>query len=79
MIDGSTSSGTESSDTESDAGSNSYSQPLVYGNPGAANSSPMPRSKFSFGSLQLEDEGQGGEDGYGYPINDEDRAQSFNC
>ncbi len=52
---GSTSSGTESSDTESDAGSNSYSQPLVFGNPGAANSSPMPQSKFSCGSLQLED------------------------
>lgn len=79
MIDGSTSSGTESSDSESDAGSNSYNQPLVYGNPGAANSSPMPRSKFSLGSLQLEDEGQEGEDGYGYPINDEDGAQCFNC
>ncbi|XP_043091649.1 FERM, ARHGEF and pleckstrin domain-containing protein 1 isoform X2 [Puntigrus tetrazona] len=72
MIDGSTSSGTESSDTESDVGSNSYSQPLVFGNPGAAHSSPMPRSKFSFGSLQLEDEGQGGDNGYSYPINNED-------
>uniref|UniRef100_A0A8C1RUW6 FERM, ARH/RhoGEF and pleckstrin domain protein 1 n=1 Tax=Cyprinus carpio TaxID=7962 RepID=A0A8C1RUW6_CYPCA len=79
MIDGSTSSGTESSDTESDAGSNSYSQPLVFGNPGAVNSSPMPRSKVSFGSLQLEDEGQVAEDGYSYPINDEDGAQFFNC
>ncbi len=79
MIDGSTSSGTESSDTESDAGSNSYSQPLVFGNPGAANSSPMPQSKFSCGSLQLEDEGQGGDNGYSYPINEEDGAQFFNC
>lgn len=79
MIDGSTSSGTESSDTESDAGSNSYSQPLVFGNPGAANSSPMPQSKFSFGCLQLEDEGQGGDNDYSYPINEEDGAQFFNC
>uniref|UniRef100_A0A9J8A2N1 FERM, ARH/RhoGEF and pleckstrin domain protein 1 n=1 Tax=Cyprinus carpio carpio TaxID=630221 RepID=A0A9J8A2N1_CYPCA len=69
MIDGSTSSGTESSDTESDAGSNSYSQPLVFGNPGAANASPMSQSRFSFGSLQLEDEGQGGDNDYRYPIN----------
>uniref|UniRef100_A0A673MXL1 FERM, ARHGEF and pleckstrin domain-containing protein 1 n=1 Tax=Sinocyclocheilus rhinocerous TaxID=307959 RepID=A0A673MXL1_9TELE len=38
MIDGSTSSGTESSDTESDAGTNSYSQPLVLGNPGHSES-----------------------------------------
>uniref|UniRef100_A0A673J3X0 FERM, RhoGEF and pleckstrin domain-containing protein 1-like n=1 Tax=Sinocyclocheilus rhinocerous TaxID=307959 RepID=A0A673J3X0_9TELE len=79
MIDGSTSSGMESSDTESDAGNNSYSQPLVFGNPGVVNSSPMPQSKFSFGSLQLEDEGQRGEDGYSYPISDEDGAQFFNC
>lgn len=76
MIDGSTSSGTESSDTESDAGSNSYSQPLVYGNPGAAGSSPVPRNTFSF---PLEDEGRGGEDGYLYPISNEDGAQLFNC
>ena len=71
MIDGSTSSGTDTSDTESDTGSSgcAYGQPLMYGNPaavhsGAANgikSSPLPRSKFSFGSLQLE-EGEGGEE-----------------
>ncbi|KAI3366016.1 hypothetical protein L3Q82_009844 [Scortum barcoo] len=64
MIDGSTSSGTDTSDTESDTGSSAYSQPLMYGNPVAVssmnsvnsngvNASPLPRSKFSFGSLQL--------------------------
>lgn len=79
MIDGSASSGTESSDTESDAGSNSYHQPLVYGNPGAAGSSPVPRNKFSIGSIQLEDKGQGREDGYHYPVSNEDEGQFFNC
>ncbi|XP_038576532.1 FERM, ARHGEF and pleckstrin domain-containing protein 1-like isoform X1 [Micropterus salmoides] len=76
MIDGSTSSGTDTSDTESDTGSSAYSQPLMYGNPAAissmnsvnsngVNSSPLPHSKFSFGSLQLEegeDESPGSED-----------------
>ncbi|KAG7239326.1 hypothetical protein INR49_029291, partial [Caranx melampygus] len=64
MIDGSTSSGTDTSDTESDTGSSAYSHPLMYGNPAAVSSlnsvnsngvhsSPLPRSKFSYGSLQL--------------------------
>ncbi|KAL2088002.1 hypothetical protein ACEWY4_016830 [Coilia grayii] len=67
MIEGSTSSGTESSDTESDAGSGSFGHPLVYGNPAAVNTSPMPRSKFSFGSLQLDEEVAGlEEDGFGF-------------
>lgn len=68
MIDGSTSSGTDTSDTESDTGSSAYSQPLMYGNPAAVssmnsvhsnglNSSPMARPKFNFGSLQLEEGG----------------------
>uniref|UniRef100_A0A671XZU1 FERM, ARH/RhoGEF and pleckstrin domain protein 1 n=1 Tax=Sparus aurata TaxID=8175 RepID=A0A671XZU1_SPAAU len=38
MIDGSTSSGTDTSDTESDTGSSAYSQPLMYGNPAAVSS-----------------------------------------
>ena len=54
MIDGSTSSGTDTSDTESDMGS-SFGQPLMYGNPAAVNSSPMARNKFSFDSLELEE------------------------
>ncbi|KAK9523710.1 hypothetical protein VZT92_017613 [Zoarces viviparus] len=94
MIDGSTSSGsgTDTSDTESDAGSSAYIQPLMYGNPAAVssmnsvnsngvNSSPLPRSKFSFGSLQLE-EGQDGEgEGEGcYGFNEEDTGgRVFSC
>ncbi|KAJ0009375.1 hypothetical protein NQD34_001077 [Periophthalmus magnuspinnatus] len=38
MIDGSTSSGTDTSDGDSDTGSSIYSQPLMYGNPGAVSS-----------------------------------------
>lgn len=94
MIDGSTSSGTDTSDTESDTGSSAYSQPLMYGNPVAVSSlnsinsngmsaSPMPRRKFSFGSLQLEDgeDGEGGEEEEGcYRFNEEDiGGQVFSC
>ncbi|KAJ0062275.1 hypothetical protein NL108_002602, partial [Boleophthalmus pectinirostris] len=72
MIDGSTSSGTDTSDGDSDTGSSIYSQPLMYGNPGAVssmnsvnsngiNSSPVVNSKFSFASMQL-DEGEDGEE-----------------
>lgn len=96
MIDGSTSSGTDTSDTESDTGSSAYSQPLMYGNPAAVsslnsvnsngvNSPALPRSKFSFGSLHLE-EGEGGEGEEGeeeegcYRLNDEDiGGQVFSC
>ncbi|TRY95522.1 hypothetical protein DNTS_012493, partial [Danionella cerebrum] len=78
MIDGSTSSGTESSDTESDAGSNSYSQPIVFGNPGAASSSPVTQNKFSFGGFQVEDEELIGKNGCAYPISNEGGAQFFN-
>ncbi|KAG7463761.1 hypothetical protein MATL_G00180080 [Megalops atlanticus] len=75
MIDGSTSSGTESSDSESETGS-SCSHPLVYGNPIAGSSSPMPRNKFSFGSLQLDEETE--EDGC-FNFSDEDGARVFSC
>uniref|UniRef100_A0A8C7IGW4 FERM, ARH/RhoGEF and pleckstrin domain protein 1 n=1 Tax=Oncorhynchus kisutch TaxID=8019 RepID=A0A8C7IGW4_ONCKI len=79
MIDGSTSSGTESSDseTETTTGSSS-SHPLTYGNPMAmgVNSSPMPRNKYSFGSLQLDEELE--EDGC-LNFSDEDGAQVFSC
>ncbi|KAJ8393860.1 hypothetical protein AAFF_G00055890 [Aldrovandia affinis] len=74
MIDGSTSSGTDSSDSESETGS-SCSHPLVYGNPIAGGASPMPRSKFSFGSLQLEEE-LTEEDGC-FNFSDEDGARVF--
>lgn len=93
MIDGSTSSGSDSSDTESDTGSSAYSQPLMFGNPAAVSSmnslnsngvhaSPLLRSKLCFGSLQLE-EGEGGEDGEErgcYRFNEEDiEGQVFRC
>lgn len=94
MIDGSTSSGSDTSDTESDTGSCSvYSQPLMFGNPAAVSSmnsinsngvhaSPLLRSKLCYGSLQLE-EGEGGEEGEGrgcYHFNEEDiEGQVFRC
>ncbi|XP_008401376.1 FERM, RhoGEF and pleckstrin domain-containing protein 1-like isoform X6 [Poecilia reticulata] len=53
MIDGSTSSGTDTSDTESDTGSSAYSQPLLYGNPGAVSSTD---GKLTFGSLRADEE-----------------------
>uniref|UniRef100_A0A4W3H926 FERM, ARH/RhoGEF and pleckstrin domain protein 1 n=1 Tax=Callorhinchus milii TaxID=7868 RepID=A0A4W3H926_CALMI len=54
LLDASTSSGTESSDSDSEV-INPFSPPLTFGNPIAVNSSPMPRNKFSFGSLQLDE------------------------
>lgn len=94
MIDGSTSSGSDTSDTESDTGSSSaYSQPLMFGNPAAVSSmnslnsngvhaSPLLRSKLCFGSLQLE-EGEGGEGGGQrgcYRFNEEDvEGRVFSC
>lgn len=93
MIDGSTSSGTDTSDTESDTGSSAYSHPLMYGNPAAVSSmnsvnsngvhsSPLPRSKFSFGSLQLEegDDGEVEEEEVCYRFNEEDvGGRVFSC
>lgn len=91
MIDGSTSSGTDTSDTESDTGSSSYSQPLTYGNPaavtsfssgnsnGANVSSSLLRSKLSFGSLQLENDGEGEEPQACYRFNEEDIEGVFSC
>lgn len=68
MTDGSTSSGSESSDTDSDI-VDSFSHPLVYGNPIVLSSSPMPRNNYSFGSLQLEE--------YAEEMHDEDTVLSF--
>lgn len=88
MIDGSTSSGTDTSDTESDTGSSAYSQPLMYGNPAAVssvnsvnsngvNSSPLARGKLSFGSLG----GDNGEEEEGcYHFSEEDvGGHVFSC
>lgn len=93
MIDGSTSSGTDTSDTESDTGSSAYSQPLMYGNPAAVSSmnsvnsngmssSPLPRNKYSFGSLQLEEgeDGEAEEEEGCYRFNEEDiGGRVFSC
>lgn len=77
MVDGSTSSGTESSDSEAESSGGSCGQPLAYDNPMAMNTSPrLPRSKFSFGSLQLDEETE--EDGC-LTFSDEDGAQVFSC
>ncbi|XP_072556284.1 uncharacterized protein, partial [Paramormyrops kingsleyae] len=75
MMDGSTSSGTESSDSESEAGI-SVGHPLMYGNPIAVgNASPMPGSKFSFGSLLDEEV----EDDAGFNFSDEDGSRVLSC
>lgn len=75
MMDGSTSSGTESSDSESEAGI-SAGHPLMYGNPIAVgNASPMPGSKFSFGSLLDEEV----EDDAGFNFSDEDGSRVLSC
>lgn len=55
MMEGSTSSGTESSDSDSEI-MNPFTDPLVFGNPIVLSSSPIPRNKYSLGSLQLDEE-----------------------
>uniref|UniRef100_A0A6I8REH1 FERM domain-containing protein n=1 Tax=Xenopus tropicalis TaxID=8364 RepID=A0A6I8REH1_XENTR len=69
MMDGSTSSGSETSDGDSDI-VDTFGHPLVYGNPVVLNSSPIPRNKYSFGSIQLDE--------YAEDVNDEvDTVLSF--
>ncbi|OCT95444.1 hypothetical protein XELAEV_18013130mg [Xenopus laevis] len=69
MVDGSTSSGSETSDGDSDI-LDTFSHPLVYGNPVVLNSSPIPKNKYSFGSLHLDE--------YAEDVNDEvDTVLSF--
>lgn len=72
MIDGSTSSGTDTSDTESDTGSSAYSQPLLYGNPAAVSATD---GKLTFGSLRADEERE-----RRYRFGEEDVAgQVFSC
>lgn len=72
MIDGSTSSGTDTSDTESDTGSSAYSQPLLYGNPAAVSATD---GKLTFGSLRADEERE-----QRYRFGEEDVAgQVFSC
>ncbi|TSM68851.1 FERM, RhoGEF and pleckstrin domain-containing protein 1 [Bagarius yarrelli] len=59
MIDGSTSSGTDTSDSEEMESLGSCSQSLGFVNPGVHSISPvshLPRNKLSFGSLQLDED-----------------------
>uniref|UniRef100_A0A8C9F3E1 FERM domain-containing protein n=1 Tax=Pavo cristatus TaxID=9049 RepID=A0A8C9F3E1_PAVCR len=75
VMEGSTSSGTESSDSDSEI-INPFTHPLVFGNPVVLSSSPMPRNKYSFGSLQLDEEV---EEDVSVGISDEDGVQVFSC
>uniref|UniRef100_A0A8B9K191 FERM, ARH/RhoGEF and pleckstrin domain protein 1 n=1 Tax=Astyanax mexicanus TaxID=7994 RepID=A0A8B9K191_ASTMX len=80
MIDGSTSSGTDTSDSEEVESTGSCGQSLGFGNPAARSSSPispLPRNKFSFGSLQLDEDENG--DGGCVDFSDEEGAQVFSC
>ncbi|KAI3356264.1 hypothetical protein L3Q82_017508 [Scortum barcoo] len=77
MNDCSTTSGSESSESEVETNRGNCSSPLMFSNPGEANSaSPIPRNKFSFGSLQLDEEAD--EDGCN-AFSDEDGGQVFSC
>lgn len=68
-----TSSGTESSDSDSEMVS-PFPHSVVFGNPVIRTSSPMPRNKFSFSSLQLEEEPEGASLG----LSDGDGGRVFN-
>lgn len=77
MSEGSTTSGSESSESEVETNKGNCSSPVTFGNPVEANStSPIPRNKFSFGSLQLDEEAD--EDGC-HAFSDEDGGQIFSC
>lgn len=75
MNDCCTTSGSESSESEAEV--HRCSSPQASGNPVETSfASSIPRSKFSFGSLQLDEE----EDEEGcYVFGDEDGGQTFNC
>uniref|UniRef100_A0ACB8FJE9 Uncharacterized protein n=1 Tax=Sphaerodactylus townsendi TaxID=933632 RepID=A0ACB8FJE9_9SAUR len=74
MIEGSTSSGTESSDSDSEM-VNPFTHPLVFGNPIVLNSSPTGRKKYSFGNLQLDEEVED----VSVSLGDEDGVHVFGC
>lgn len=75
MNDCGTTSGSESSESEAEC--NRGSSPQTSGNPVESSfASSIPRSKFSFGSLQLDEEAD--EEGC-YVFSDEDGGQIFNC
>lgn len=75
MNDCGTTSGSESSESETEC--NRGSSPQTSGNPVETSfASSIPRSKFSFGSLQLDEEAD--EEGC-YVFSDEEGGQIFNC
>lgn len=77
MSDSCTTSGSESSESEAETNRGHCSSPLTPGNPAEVSSaSPIPRNKFSFGSLQLDEEPD--EDGC-HVFSDEDGTQIFSC
>lgn len=77
MNECSTTSGSESSESEVETNRGTCGSPLVFGNPVEASSTPtLPRNKFSFGSLQLDEEAD--EDGC-HAYSDEDGGQIFSC
>lgn len=77
MNDCSTTSGSESSESEVENSEGNCSSPLMVGNPVEDNStSPLPRNKFSFGSLQLDEEAD--EDGCN-AFSDDEGGQIFSC
>lgn len=76
MNDCTNTSGSESSESEVETSRGNCSSPM-FGNSVEANStSPIPRNKFSFGSLQLDEEAD--EDGC-HVFSDEDGGQIFSC
>lgn len=77
MNECSTTSGSESSESEVETNKGNCGSPLMFGNPVEANStSPIPHNKFSFGSLQLDEEAD--EDGC-HAFSDEEGGQIFSC
>lgn len=75
MNDFSTTSGSESSESEAEPNRGNCSSPQMFDNPAEANS-PIPRNKFSFGSLQLDEEAD--EDGC-HTFSDDEGGQIFSC
>lgn len=72
-----TTSGSESSESEVESNRDNCSSPVMSGNPVETNpASPIPRNKFSFGSLQLDEEPD--EEGC-HVFSDEDGGQIFSC
>lgn len=75
MGDFGTTSGSESSESEAETNRGGGS-PQMYDNQAEANGAPLPRNKFSFGSLQLDEEAD--EEGC-HAFSDEEVGQIFNC